>query len=704
MMSSTHTAHHSQSTAPSRIFRRRRYSLTAVLIAGALGLSACGPNVPDPTDTAQQFADQLVSEEFSGLTDLALTDDSMDPAALADAVAQLQRFPLSVSLDSAQVDDTDDETVTATAQYTVTWDLTPGGTPDGEGDANEDAAESEDWSYQTHASLVWDETNESWQPQLDASTLVPGLANDGHVNVEIDTAERGTIRDGDDNAMVMDRPVQRIGIDKSHVLEALSSADSEPSDDDIEQTLTESATALAEALDLDPEPLVDRTLAAGERAWVEFIVLRDDEDTDIPIDDIAEIQGAMAMEDTMVLGPSRTFARSLFGTYGQPNAEQIEASDGEFTAGVQTGLTGLQRMYNEHLAGSDGLDITIDNTEATQPTSELMTSEEVSYSREVVDGQALTTTLHMDVQQLAEDMIADAEVPAGLVVVRPSDGHILAAAEGPSELSWPLATTGTYPPGSTFKMITALAMLRNGMTPESMVDCPQTITIDGAEFSNFEGYPSDYLGEITLADAIAQSCNTSFVSQWEELSTQDVHDAAVALGLVEDPIVGYNGAFLGSVPTEVEGTQHAAGLFGQGLVQASPLGMATVSASIAAGQTVTPVMVTDPAVEPNDNDNLPGNAPLTEDEAATLQELMAGPVEYGTVPILQNVPGAPVYAKTGTAEYVDDGEDLAHTWIMATHGDLAVALFYSEGFAGAQTNGPVLEDFLTELEDIIPSE
>ena len=708
MMSSTHTAHHTQSTASSRTFRRRRTSLTAVLIAGTLGLSACGPNVPDPTDTAQRFADQLVSEEFSGLADLALTDDSMDPAALADAVAQLERFPLSVSLESAQVDDTDDETVTATAQYTVTWDLTPEATPDegdgeGQDEATEDAAESENWSYQTQAQLVWDETNEVWQPQLNASALVPGLANDGQVNVVIDTAERGTIRDGEDNALVMNRPVQRIGIDKSHVLEALSSGDADPTQDDIEETLTESATALAEALDLDPGPLVDRTLGAGERAWVEFIVLRDDEDTEIPIDDIAEIQGAMAIEDTMVLAPSRTFARSLFGTYGQPNAEQIEASDGEFTAGVPTGLTGLQRMYNAHLAGSDGLDITINNHEASQPTSELIAGEEVSYSRDVVDGEVLTTTLHMDVQQLAEDMIAEADVPAGLVVIRPSDGHILAAAEGPFEVSWPFATTGTYPPGSTFKIVTALAMLRNGMTPESMVECPQTITIDGTEMSNFDGYPSDYLGEITLADAIAQSCNTSFVSQWEDLTPQQMHDAAVALGLVDDPITGFQGAFLGSVPTDVEGTQHAAGLFGQGIVQASPLGMATVAASVAAGETVSPVLVTEPAVDPTQNENLPGNTPLTQDEATTLLDLMAGPVEYGTVPILQNVPGAAVYAKTGTAEYVDDGEDLAHTWIMATHGDLAVSLFYSEGFAGAQTNGPVLAEFLTELETIIPS-
>ena len=155
---------------------------------------------------------------------------------------------------------------------------------------------------------------------------------------------------------------------------------------------------------------------------------------------------------------------------------------------VPTGLTGLQRMYNEHLAGSDGLDITIDNTEATQPASEDATGQEVSYSREVVDGKTLTTTLHMDVQQLAEDMIADADI-AGLVVVRPSDGHILAAAEGPADVELALGHHRGIPTGFDLQMITALAMLRNGMTPESTVNCPQTITIDGAEFSNFEGLP-----------------------------------------------------------------------------------------------------------------------------------------------------------------------------------------------------------------------
>ncbi|MDN5742666.1 MAG: penicillin-binding protein, partial [Yaniella sp.] len=473
-------------------------------------------------------------------------------------------------------------------------------------------------------------------------------------------------------------------------------------DDEVSEAAAESATALAEAVDLDTDTFIDRVQAAGDRAWVEFIVLRDDDETDIPSDQITEIPGAVAREDTMVLGPTATFARSLLGSYGEPSAEQVENSDGEMTAGTPTGLSGLQHTYNEELSGTNGLEITVDNADVS--TEDLPDSDPVEFSRESEDGTAITTTLDTRIQELAEETIGDSDVLAGLVAIRPSDGHILAAADGPEDTSWPLAMQGSYAPGSTFKIVTALAMLRNGMDAESTVECPETINVGGTEISNFDGYPSDHLGEITLADAIAQSCNTSFVGQFEDISPQQEHDAATALGLVEDPIVGYDGAFLGSVPTDVEGTQHAAGLFGQGLVQTSPLGMATVAASVSAGETVSPVLVSDPSVDPTENENLLGNTPLTEDEAAQLRELMSGPVETGTVPILQDVPGVPVLAKTGTAEYVSEGEDLAHTWIMSLHGDLAVSLFFHEGFAGAQTNGPVLKEFLTELEEIMPSE
>ncbi|MDN6521441.1 MAG: penicillin-binding protein, partial [Yaniella sp.] len=665
---------------------------------------ACG-QVDDPTQAAEQFAEQLSSDQLEALDGASLAKGSMEPESLAEATAALAAYPATVSLDSVVEDDADE--LTATADYTVTWNLSDGTEAEDAAEASDapvesDATSEDHWSYTTQATLVWDDEAEAWEPQLAAETLVPGLAEGGRVDVAVAPAQRGKILDTQDVPLATERPVQRIGIDKTHLLNELAVDGEEPTDDEVSEAAAESATALAEALDLDTDTFIDRVQAAGDRAWVEFIVLRDDDETDIPSDQITEIPGAVAREDTMVLGPTATFARSLLGSYGEPSAEQVENSDGEMTAGTPTGLSGLQHTYNDDLSGTNGLEITVDNADVS--TEDLPDSDPVEFSRESEDGTAITTTLDTRIQELAEETIGDSDVLAGLVAIRPSDGHILAAADGPEDTSWPLAMQGSYAPGSTFKIVTALAMLRNGMDAESTVECPETINVGGTEISNFDGYPSDHLGEITLADAIAQSCNTSFVGQFEDISPQQEHDAATALGLVEDPIVGYDGAFLGSVPTDVEGTQHAAGLFGQGLVQTSPLGMATVAASVSAGETVSPVLVSDPSVDPTENENLPGNTPLTEDEAAQLRELMSGPVETGTVPILQDVPGVPVLAKTGTAEYVSEGEDLAHTWIMALHGDLAVSLFFHEGFAGAQTNGPVLKEFLTELEEIMPSE
>ncbi|MDN6172842.1 MAG: penicillin-binding protein [Yaniella sp.] len=678
--------------------------MTAMLVVTTLGLTACG-QVDDPTQAAEQFAEQLSSDQLEALDGASLAKGSMEPESLAEATAALAAYPATVSLDSVVEDDADE--LTATADYTVTWNLSDGTEAEDAAEASDapvesDATSEDHWSYTTQATLVWDDEAEAWEPQLAAETLVPGLAEGGRVDVAVAPAQRGKILDTQDVPLATERPVQRIGIDKTHLLNELAVDGEEPTDDEVSEAAAESATALAEALDLDTDTFIDRVQAAGDRAWVEFIVLRDDDETDIPSDQITEIPGAVAREDTMVLGPTATFARSLLGSYGEPSAEQVENSDGEMTAGTPTGLAGLQHTYNDDLSGTNGLEITVDNADVS--TEDLPDSDPVEFSRESEDGTAITTTLDTRIQELAEETIGDSDVLAGLVAIRPSDGHILAAADGPEDTSWPLAMQGSYAPGSTFKIVTALAMLRNGMDAESTVECPETINVGGTEISNFDGYPSDHLGEITLADAIAQSCNTSFVGQFEDISPQQEHDAATALGLVEDPIVGYDGAFLGSVPTDVEGTQHAAGLFGQGLVQTSPLGMATVAASVSAGETVSPVLVSDPSVDPTENENLPGNTPLTEDEAAQLRELMSGPVETGTVPILQDVPGVPVLAKTGTAEYVSEGEDLAHTWIMALHGDLAVSLFFHEGFAGAQTNGPVLKEFLTELEEIMPSE
>jgi glycosyltransferase involved in cell wall biosynthesis len=91
------------------------------------------------------------------------------------------------------------------------------------------------------------------------------------------------------------------------------------------------------------------------------------------------------------------------------------------------------------------------------------------------------------------------------------------------------------------------------------------------------------------------------------------------------------------------------------------------------------------------------DAPLTATEAAALQDLMRAVVTDGGGRLLADAPGAPVLAKTGTAQ-AGSGADLHnHAWMIAAQGDLAVAVFVEDGEYGSTTAGPLLEQFLLSV-------
>ena len=74
--------------------------------------------------------------------------------------------------------------------------------------------------------------------------------------------------------------------------------------------------------------------------------------------------------------------------------------------------------------------------------------------------------------------------------------------------------------------------------------------------------------------------------------------------------------------------------------------------------------------------------------------MLRGVVTTGSGALLADVPGPPVIAKTGTAEFDQDGRRLTHAWMVAAQGDLAVAVYVDVGDSGSGTAGPVLEGFL----------
>lgn len=132
----------------------------------------------------------------------------------------------------------------------------------------------------------------------------------------------------------------------------------------------------------------------------------------------------------------------------------------------------------------------------------------------------------------------------------------------------------------------------------------------------------------------------------------------------------------------------------------APAGGSSATASVpAAPQTATPSgSPTETGATPTSSADAPATAagpPVTAAEAAALADMMRAVVTSGHAGFLASVPGAPVGAKTGTAEFGTDNPPKTHAWIVAVHGDLAVAVFVEDGGFGATTSGPLLAEFLT---------
>lgn len=625
--------------------------LSAAVLLLASSLSACSAP-PAPDATAKLLTEGLGTLDFSAVP-LTGADASVAGAEIGQALAPLEKVSRSVSLDSIAVDEGSEDPQTATATMSTVWDI--------------DATDT-DWTYQTTATLELDPETKNWLVRYDPAIAVPGLAAGQVVNRKTVPALRGDILGNEGQPLVTERDVINIGIDKA----ALD-----------ESRWASSAKALAKLVDIDADAYQKRVAASGPRAFVQAITLRDDRDQTITTGQFAAIEGVLVQKDSLPLAPTRSFARPILGSVGGVSAEMVQESDGKLKAGDQVGLSGLQLEYEQTLAGVPGYSIGIYDDQG-KAVSTLLEAEPVA-------GSDLETTLDLDIQSLAESLLEDSDSDSALVAVRPSDGAILAAASGPASNGQNTAMLGKYAPGSTFKVATALAMLRSGDTTETVVDCPATTTVDGKSFKNYDGYPAAALGRIPLSEALAQSCNTVFVQAALEVEAPALAEAAASLGLNLDAATGA-ASYLGSVPDSSTGTEQGANGIGQGIVQASTLGMATVAASVANGATVSPHLVNlpKPAAAPEPK------TPLSESEAKALSSMMAEVVDHGTLKELRTIPGQPVIGKSGTAEY--DSERNAHAWTIVAQGDVAVAVFVADGSGGAQTAGPIVAKFLTGLQ------
>lgn len=634
-------------TPPRRARSTVCLTLASTLVVAASSGCSLFESKPDPGDAARALAGALSKGDVSGVAWQGTTAAKAN-AFVATAFKGMSPVKPAVSVASVKVADGSDR---ATATLASRWDV---------------SASATDWTYQTQVAMTL--VDGTWQMAWSPTILAPDLKADEALDLTRTLPKRADIVDAAGKPIVTEREVSVVGIDKTRVSGAAATA---------------SAKALATVLDIDPAAFAAKVSSAGAKAFVPALTLRkSDPMLEANLARIDAVTGALRVASLQMLGPTRTWAGPILGTVSEATAEQVKNSNGALRPGDEVGQNGLQYRYDKQLRGTPGLAVL-----AVQKGADgSVLDKRQLFAETSKDGEPLKVSLDQKAQTAAEAALAQqTKQPTALVVVKVSTGEVLAAAVGPGADGSTLALAGKNPPGSTFKIASSLALVRKGATADTKLPCTNTLTVNGRQFANYTDFPSNKLGNIPLTAALAFSCNTAFISQYQKVSQAELTSAAQSLGMGEALDLPFTG-FLGSVPATTDVVEHAASFIGQGRVEASPLTMALVVASVMKGQTVRPTLVESAPA-------LPAPAtPLKPAEAAVLQQEMQAVVTEGSGKVLAQV--GVQYAKTGTAEFGTTNPPKTHAWMVAGRGDLAIAAFNDEGKSGTTAAAPFIISFL----------
>jgi len=413
----------------------------------------------------------------------------------------------------------------------------------------------------------------------------------------------------------------------------------------------------------------------------------------------------LAADGTTVLASSRKSPGDLRFQRRYPHGELYAHETGFYS--FVFGRTELEQTYNDFLAG--------DAPELLQQT---LTDLILGRPKQ---GATIVTTLVPEIQEVAAAEAAREAGDVAIAAIDPATGDVLALVSEPSydpnllasqdpevvRDSWdelnedpdkPLlskASDELFPPGSTFKLVTASAALENGFGPDSLWPNPNELDLPltDATIENFGGSTCSGGSQITLADALRQSCNVVFGAVGLELGADALAEQAREYGFTAEPgedlvpfdIPWTSGVFPAPETFAQREPAVAISAIGQQDVAANPLQMALVAAAIGnRGVEMQPRLVTE-ARDPTGQviaEFAPRefSQPLSAANAAALTRMMVGVVESGTGTAAQ-IPGVTVAGKTGTAQHGEGANP--HAWFVsfapAEAPEVAVAVIVLDG-------------------------
>jgi cell division protein FtsI/penicillin-binding protein 2 len=503
----------------------------------------------------------------------------------------------------------------ASASFAAVWDLGKG----------------RQWRYPGAFELVPAAAADGWRVRWTPAVLHPRLGAHQLVTLRDIPAEPAPVVDRAGTPLLTSQTVVTVALDRSAVPDLAGEA-------------AQLATALGR---FDPQITQQSIIAGANAAPVgqpsAVAVLREPDYSAVR-DQIGELPGLTFPTQQRLLGPDRDFASQL--------------------------LPGLRKVVEQQLENAAGWRIVTVNSMGQEV--ETLAAEQ---PRPVL---TLTTTVDRAVQVAAEHAVDAVPNPAMIVAIQPSTGEILGVAQNSAaDAQGALSLTGRFPPGSTFKIVTASAALQSKqVTPNSPVACPAT-TVVGERV-----VPNDRLvdlGTVPLHTAFANSCNTTFAQLAARLGAGALTDAAHQMGIGMNYDIAGATTVTGQVPPSESMVRRAENGFGQGRVLASPFGMALVAATIdAGGRLPTPLLIrgipTQTALGP-----VP---PVPPDVAGAVRAMTREAVTAGTAKFLADQ--GQLFGTTGTAENSPTGAD---GWFVGFRGDVAFATLV----VGAGSSAPALD-------------
>jgi penicillin-binding protein A len=346
---------------------------------------------------------------------------------------------------------------------------------------------------------------------------------------------------------------------------------------------------------------------------------------------------------------------------------------------VRQGDSELEQFHNDELVGNESEFVSLLDELRGRPQ----------------EGNDVVTNLDPEAQRVALGALEAAGFGA-VVAIEPSSGRVRVMASNPpydpnrvptelgelnrNTLETPLlnrATQGLYPPGSTFKVVTATAALDSGkVTPESIIDGSSPKEISGVPLSNAGGTS---FGPISFTDALTNSVNTVFAQVGEQIGRRTLVEYMKRYGFYADPELDYpdeqmipSGIINGDGDYVEDGFDVGRVAIGQGglegEVRSAPVQMAQVAAAVANGGRLMRPQLTDRIVrkdgrvaeriEPDLQSTV-----MKPETAEQLTAMMSRVVEEGTGTAAA-LSGITVAGKTGTAE-VGANREFTQPWFIA---------------------------------------